>query len=82
MYIYITLYIYIYFFTQQEIDNMCLFSQVNVFGFGADKHGDWRHYWEKLPKPNVRTGVHSGSREYRIIEELELRQKISFFSGL
>ena len=57
------------------------FSQVNVFGFGADRHGDWRHYWENFRQPHIRTGVHGGSTEYKVIQQLELGQKINFFSG-
>ncbi|XP_056442807.1 CMP-N-acetylneuraminate-beta-galactosamide-alpha-2,3-sialyltransferase 1-like isoform X1 [Gadus chalcogrammus] len=60
---------------------MHICDEVNVFGFGADRNGDWRHYWEKLPKPHIRTGVHGGSTEYKVIQDLKLRQKINFFTG-
>lgn len=60
---------------------MMLFSQVSVFGFGADGDGNWSHYFEKLRMKNVRTGPHPGSIEYEVIQLLHRMQKITFYKG-
>ncbi|KAG7257876.1 hypothetical protein CRUP_003154, partial [Coryphaenoides rupestris] len=46
---------------------MHICDEVNVFGFGADKDGNWRHYWEELVNKRFRTGHHSGGREYNVL---------------
>ncbi|XP_038580007.1 CMP-N-acetylneuraminate-beta-galactosamide-alpha-2,3-sialyltransferase 1-like [Micropterus salmoides] len=56
-------------------------DEVRVFGYGADKYGNWNHYWEKLKDTKFKTGKHPGSHEYGIIEELAEKQKIMFFTG-
>ncbi|XP_038581740.1 CMP-N-acetylneuraminate-beta-galactosamide-alpha-2,3-sialyltransferase 1-like [Micropterus salmoides] len=56
-------------------------DEVHVFGYGADKYGNWNHYWEKLKDTKFKTGIHPGSHEYGIIEELAEQQKIKFFTG-
>ncbi|CAL8296731.1 unnamed protein product [Lota lota] len=56
-------------------------DEVNVFGFGADQNGNWRHYWEELKNKNLRTGVHSGREEYKLIQQLATKGKINFFPG-
>ena len=56
-------------------------SQVNVFGFGADQNGNWRHYWEELKDKRLRTGLHSGTEEYRLIQKLAAKGIINFFPG-
>ncbi|XP_029976607.1 CMP-N-acetylneuraminate-beta-galactosamide-alpha-2,3-sialyltransferase 1 [Salarias fasciatus] len=54
-------------------------DEVNVFGFGADRDGNWNHYFEKLKNTRLRTGPHPGQQEYQIIQELHNKQKIQFF---
>ncbi|CAJ1083606.1 CMP-N-acetylneuraminate-beta-galactosamide-alpha-2%2C3-sialyltransferase 1-like [Xyrichtys novacula] len=56
-------------------------DEVHVFGYGADKDGNWSHYWEKLKNKMLRTGVHPGSQEYDFILQLKEKQKIQFYSG-
>lgn len=52
-----------------------------MFGFGADKDGNWSHYWEKLKDQQLRTGVHPGIHEYEVIQELAKQQKLKFYTG-
>jgi len=54
---------------------------VNVFGFGADINGNWRHYWEELKNKKLKTGVHSGNEEYQLIQKLAEKGKINFYPG-
>ncbi|XP_059899364.1 CMP-N-acetylneuraminate-beta-galactosamide-alpha-2,3-sialyltransferase 1-like isoform X1 [Gadus macrocephalus] len=56
-------------------------EEVNVFGFGADQNGNWRHYWEELKDKRLRTGLHSGTEEYRLIQKLAAKGKFYFFPG-
>uniref|UniRef100_A0A672H1E4 ST3 beta-galactoside alpha-2,3-sialyltransferase 1 n=1 Tax=Salarias fasciatus TaxID=181472 RepID=A0A672H1E4_SALFA len=58
---------------------MC--DQVNVFGFGADKNGNWSHYFEKLRKKRLKTGVHPGKHEFQVIQKLHKKKKIRLYSG-
>lgn len=58
-----------------------LFLQIHVFGYGADKDGNWSHYWEKLHNKRLKTGVHPGNIEYEMISELSKQQKIQFYPG-
>ncbi|KAM7372855.1 hypothetical protein PAMP_007750 [Pampus punctatissimus] len=55
-------------------------DNVHVFGYGADKDGNWSHYWETLTNKKLRTGLHPGSQEYDIILQLAKKQKIKFHS--
>ncbi|XP_072306444.1 CMP-N-acetylneuraminate-beta-galactosamide-alpha-2,3-sialyltransferase 1-like [Eucyclogobius newberryi] len=57
-----------------------LCDEVHVFGFGADRDGNWTHYWTKLYKI-WRTGPHPGSAEYEMIEELARKGKIVLYKG-
>ncbi|XP_030597439.1 CMP-N-acetylneuraminate-beta-galactosamide-alpha-2,3-sialyltransferase 1-like [Archocentrus centrarchus] len=59
--------------------HMC--DEVSVFGFGADKNGNWNHYYEPLKNKRLKTGQHPGSVEYKYIEKLHEQKKISFFRG-
>lgn len=59
--------------------HMC--EEVHVFGFGADKDGNWSHYWEALKNKKLKTGLHPGDREYRLILELSAQHKLKFFRG-
>uniref|UniRef100_A0A3B4WTL0 CMP-N-acetylneuraminate-beta-galactosamide-alpha-2,3-sialyltransferase 1-like n=1 Tax=Seriola lalandi dorsalis TaxID=1841481 RepID=A0A3B4WTL0_SERLL len=56
-------------------------DEVSVFGYGADKDGNWSHYWEKLKKLKLKTGVHPGSHEYDIIKQLAENQTVGFYTG-
>lgn len=56
-------------------------EEVHVFGFGADKDGNWNHYWEELRDKKLRTGVHPGTQEYNIIIKLAKQLKIKFYRG-
>ncbi|XP_049606850.1 CMP-N-acetylneuraminate-beta-galactosamide-alpha-2,3-sialyltransferase 1 isoform X2 [Syngnathus scovelli] len=59
-----------------------LCDEVSVFGFGADRDGNWNHYFEILRNKKLRTGPHPGMQEYEVIRELHQRQIIRFFQGL
>ncbi|XP_067364091.1 CMP-N-acetylneuraminate-beta-galactosamide-alpha-2,3-sialyltransferase 1-like isoform X2 [Channa argus] len=53
---------------------------VDVFGYGADKDGNWSHYWEELKVKDLKTGIHSGTEEYNIIQRLADRQKLKMYT--
>lgn len=57
--------------------------QVNVFGFGADQHGNWHHYWENngLGGAFRHTGVHDGNYEHNVTLLLADKHKIQIFEG-
>lgn len=59
---------------------ICLF-QIHVFGYGADKDGNWYHYWESLTDKNLKTGIHPGTHEYNMMNQLAAQQKLKFFNG-
>ncbi|XP_033995075.1 ST3 beta-galactoside alpha-2,3-sialyltransferase 8 [Trematomus bernacchii] len=54
-------------------------DQVSVFGYGADKQGNWHHYWEENRYAGAfrKTGVHSADFETVIIQQLAKEGKIS-----
>ncbi|XP_071351262.1 ST3 beta-galactoside alpha-2,3-sialyltransferase 8 [Trachinotus anak] len=54
-------------------------DQVSVFGYGADKQGNWHHYWEENRYAGAfrKTGVHSADFETQIIHHLAKEGKIS-----
>ncbi|XP_078031839.1 CMP-N-acetylneuraminate-beta-galactosamide-alpha-2,3-sialyltransferase 1-like [Epinephelus lanceolatus] len=56
-------------------------DEVSVFGFGADRNGNWNHYFEILKNKNWKTGPHAGMHEYNIIQQLYQKKKIVFFKG-
>ncbi|CAK6961087.1 CMP-N-acetylneuraminate-beta-galactosamide-alpha-2%2C3-sialyltransferase 1-like [Scomber scombrus] len=56
-------------------------DEVHVFGFGADKDGNWSHYFEELKNKKFKTGLHPGSHEYDIIKELAERKILHFYAG-
>ncbi|KAK7898792.1 hypothetical protein WMY93_019645 [Mugilogobius chulae] len=60
---------------------MHICDEVNVFGFGADKNGNWNHYWEPLQDKRLKTGVHPGTFEYNLIQELAKQNKVTFNKG-
>ncbi|PKU44153.1 cmp-n-acetylneuraminate-beta-galactosamide-alpha- -sialyltransferase 2-like [Limosa lapponica baueri] len=55
-------------------------QQVSVFGFGADRDGNWHHYWEKNRWSGAfrRTRVHDADVEFSLIERLAAEGRISF----
>ncbi|XP_070808760.1 CMP-N-acetylneuraminate-beta-galactosamide-alpha-2,3-sialyltransferase 2 [Pituophis catenifer annectens] len=58
-------------------------DEVNVFGFGADGHGNWHHYWEnnRYAGEFRKTGVHDADFEAHIVDILEKTNKISVYRG-
>ncbi|XP_075994480.1 ST3 beta-galactoside alpha-2,3-sialyltransferase 8 isoform X2 [Genypterus blacodes] len=54
-------------------------DQVSVFGYGADQHGNWHHYWEQNRYAGAfrKTGVHSADFEAQVIHHLAKEGKIS-----
>ncbi|CAL8270374.1 unnamed protein product [Gadus morhua 'NCC'] len=59
---------------------MHICDEVNVFGFGADKDGNWNHYWESFGS-HFGSGQHGGGQEYKLILQLAERQKLNFYKG-
>nr|XP_009476339.1 PREDICTED: CMP-N-acetylneuraminate-beta-galactosamide-alpha-2,3-sialyltransferase 2-like [Pelecanus crispus] len=55
-------------------------QQVSVFGFGADREGNWHHYWEKNRWSGAfrRTRVHDADVEFSLIERLAAEGRILF----
>lgn len=53
-------------------------DQVSVFGYGADKQGNWHHYWEQNRNAGAfrKTGVHSADYEHQVIHQLAKDGKI------
>ncbi|XP_062327522.1 ST3 beta-galactoside alpha-2,3-sialyltransferase 8 [Osmerus eperlanus] len=53
-------------------------DQVSVFGYGADQHGNWHHYWEENRNAGAfrKTGVHSADFETQVIHRLDDEGKI------
>ncbi|KAL7858669.1 hypothetical protein AOLI_G00187710 [Acnodon oligacanthus] len=56
-------------------------DQVNVFGFGASKDGNWHHYFNKRYHHLLNEGVHRGSTEYNITLKLHQKNKIRMYKG-
>uniref|UniRef100_A0A3P9PQ71 CMP-N-acetylneuraminate-beta-galactosamide-alpha-2,3-sialyltransferase 2 n=1 Tax=Poecilia reticulata TaxID=8081 RepID=A0A3P9PQ71_POERE len=58
-------------------------DEVSVFGFGADRYGNWHHYWETnhLAGAFRHTGVHDGDYEYNVTLLLADKHKIQMFTG-
>ncbi|KAL7868432.1 hypothetical protein SRHO_G00098160 [Serrasalmus rhombeus] len=56
-------------------------DQVNVFGFGASKDGNWHHYYDKRYHHHLNAGVHRGSAEYNITLKLHQKNKIQMYKG-
>ncbi|XP_040889139.1 ST3 beta-galactoside alpha-2,3-sialyltransferase 8 [Toxotes jaculatrix] len=54
-------------------------DKVSVFGYGADKQGNWHHYWEENRYAGAfrKTGVHSADFETKVILHLAKEGKIS-----
>nr|CDI70283.1 TPA: alpha2,3-sialyltransferase [Oscarella carmela] len=60
-------------------------NEVDVFGFGANKYGNWDHYYEKFSSkekdPFRRTGVHDANIEETVRMELHKEKIIRFHPG-
>ncbi|KAG9281345.1 CMP-N-acetylneuraminate-beta-galactosamide-alpha-2,3-sialyltransferase 1-like [Astyanax mexicanus] len=56
-------------------------DQVNVFGFGARKDGNWHHYFDKRHLIFMNTGKHRGSVEYNITQTLHQKNIIQIYTG-
>ncbi|XP_026202841.1 ST3 beta-galactoside alpha-2,3-sialyltransferase 8 [Anabas testudineus] len=56
-------------------------DQVSVFGYGADKQGNWDHYWEENRYAGAfrKTGVHSADFETNVIHQLAKEEKIKLY---
>uniref|UniRef100_A0A3B5M605 CMP-N-acetylneuraminate-beta-galactosamide-alpha-2,3-sialyltransferase 2 n=1 Tax=Xiphophorus couchianus TaxID=32473 RepID=A0A3B5M605_9TELE len=56
-------------------------DQVSVFGYGADKQGNWHHYWEENRYAGAfrKTGVHSADFETEVIHTLNKEGKIKLY---
>ncbi|MEQ2229823.1 CMP-N-acetylneuraminate-beta-galactosamide-alpha-2,3-sialyltransferase 2 [Ilyodon furcidens] len=56
-------------------------DQVSVFGYGADKLGNWHHYWEDNRYAGAfrKTGVHSADFETKVIHTLAKEGKIKLY---
>lgn len=56
-------------------------QQVSVFGYGADKQGNWHHYWENNRYAGAfrKTGVHNADFETEIIHRLSAESKIKLY---
>lgn len=58
-----------------------LCDEVSVFGYGADKQGNWHHYWEynRYAGAFRKTGVHNADFETEIIQRLNKEGKIKLY---
>ncbi|XP_072259751.1 CMP-N-acetylneuraminate-beta-galactosamide-alpha-2,3-sialyltransferase 2-like [Pyxicephalus adspersus] len=56
-------------------------DEISVFGFGADKNGNWHHYWEKNKFPGAFrwTGVHNADFESELIAMLAKEGRLKFY---
>ncbi|XP_013929972.1 PREDICTED: CMP-N-acetylneuraminate-beta-galactosamide-alpha-2,3-sialyltransferase 2-like [Thamnophis sirtalis] len=56
-------------------------TRVSAFGFGADIHGNWHHYWEDNLYAGAfrKSGVHNGTVELQLIERLTIEGKLEFY---
>lgn len=63
---------------QNVMDSLPVCAQVSVFGYGADKQGNWHHYWEDNRYAGAfrKTGVHSADFETQVIHQLAREGKI------
>ncbi|XP_043937246.1 CMP-N-acetylneuraminate-beta-galactosamide-alpha-2,3-sialyltransferase 2 [Protopterus annectens] len=58
-------------------------DEVSVYGFGADRRGNWHHYWEnnRYAGEFRKTGVHDADFEAHVINLLAKEGKISVYRG-
>ncbi|XP_061111321.1 CMP-N-acetylneuraminate-beta-galactosamide-alpha-2,3-sialyltransferase 2-like isoform X2 [Conger conger] len=55
-------------------------DEVSVYGYGADRYGLWKHYWEKIQGTKL-VSKHSGNKEYDILQLLHEAGKIKLSKG-
>lgn len=53
--------------------------QVNVYGFGKDKDGHWHHYLEAPTNKWLKTGIHDGNYEYKVVMKLSEKFKLQIY---
>ncbi|XP_052376506.1 CMP-N-acetylneuraminate-beta-galactosamide-alpha-2,3-sialyltransferase 1-like [Oncorhynchus keta] len=56
-------------------------DEVNVYGFGKDRNGNWHHYWETLTNKKLKTGPHPGDYEYNVTRKLSEIHKLEIYKG-
>ncbi|KAL0994812.1 hypothetical protein UPYG_G00127470 [Umbra pygmaea] len=56
-------------------------DEVNVYGFGKDKDGNWHHYFQPLLNKKIRTGPHPGDYEYNVTMKLSEINKLQIYKG-
>ncbi|XP_018092858.1 ST3 beta-galactoside alpha-2,3-sialyltransferase 2, gene 2 S homeolog isoform X2 [Xenopus laevis] len=56
-------------------------DEISVFGFGADQHGNWHHYWERNRFAGAFrwTGVHNADFESELITKLAEEGRLKFY---
>ncbi|XP_022094494.1 CMP-N-acetylneuraminate-beta-galactosamide-alpha-2,3-sialyltransferase 2-like [Acanthaster planci] len=61
-------------------------DEVDLFGYGANKLGNWDHYWKKDDGTHnsffKKTGVHDSNFEQSIMENLRKADKIKIYPGV
>ncbi|XP_038069906.1 CMP-N-acetylneuraminate-beta-galactosamide-alpha-2,3-sialyltransferase 2-like [Patiria miniata] len=61
-------------------------DEVNLFGYGANKLGNWDHYWKKDDGTHnsffKKTGVHDSNYEQSIMDSLQKAGKIKIYPGV
>ncbi|XP_064836234.1 CMP-N-acetylneuraminate-beta-galactosamide-alpha-2,3-sialyltransferase 1-like [Oncorhynchus masou masou] len=62
---------------------MHICDKVSVYGFGADRYGNWHHYWEINHHGGEfrKTGVHDADHENNVTLLLADKHKIDIFKG-
>ncbi|XP_071229783.1 CMP-N-acetylneuraminate-beta-galactosamide-alpha-2,3-sialyltransferase 1-like [Salvelinus alpinus] len=62
---------------------MHICDKVSVYGFGADRNGNWHHYWQNdyLGGEFRQTGVHDADHEHNVTMLLADKHKINIFKG-
>ncbi|XP_024251380.1 CMP-N-acetylneuraminate-beta-galactosamide-alpha-2,3-sialyltransferase 1 isoform X2 [Oncorhynchus tshawytscha] len=62
---------------------MHICDKVSVYGFGADRYGNWHHYWENNYHGGEfrKTGVHDADHENNVTLLLADKHKIYIFKG-
>ncbi|XP_070996270.1 CMP-N-acetylneuraminate-beta-galactosamide-alpha-2,3-sialyltransferase 1-like isoform X2 [Oncorhynchus clarkii lewisi] len=62
---------------------MHICDKVSVYGFGADRYGNWHHYWDNNYHGGEfrKTGVHDGDHENNVTLLLADKHKIDIFRG-
>ncbi|XP_035613219.1 CMP-N-acetylneuraminate-beta-galactosamide-alpha-2,3-sialyltransferase 1-like [Oncorhynchus keta] len=58
-------------------------DKVSVYGFGADRYGNWHHYWDHNYHGGAfrKTGVHDADHEKNVTLLLADKHKIDIFKG-